>query len=86
MVWWPEAFCRSLAEGGRYVIRYDQRDTGRSTAYEPGKPVYSLHDLAADAIAILHNRRIDRAHLAGMSLGGMVAQIAAHLLERLRSG
>jgi hypothetical protein len=38
MLWWPEGFCRLLAEGGRFVIRYDHRDTGRSTTYEPGRP------------------------------------------------
>ena len=36
MVWWEEGFCRMLAEGGRFVIRYDHRDTGRSVTYEPG--------------------------------------------------
>ncbi|KAM3099084.1 alpha/beta fold hydrolase [Phormidesmis sp. 146-12] len=35
-VWWSEAFCCQLAAAGRYVIRYDHRDTGRSTSYEPG--------------------------------------------------
>ena len=40
MLWWDEEFCRDLADGGRFVIRYDHRDTGRSTTYEPGRPGY----------------------------------------------
>ncbi len=77
MVWWPDGLCLSLAEGGRHVIRYDNRDTGRSTTYPPGQPGYSLDDLADDAVAILDEYGIDRAHVVGMSLGGMIAQILA---------
>jgi pimeloyl-ACP methyl ester carboxylesterase len=77
MVWWPDGLCERLAAGGRYVIRYDNRDTGRSITYEPGKPGYSLDDLAEDAIAVLSAYGIQRSHVAGMSLGGMIGQIAA---------
>ena len=38
MVYWDEEFCQQLADTGRYVIRYDNRDVGRSTTYEPGVP------------------------------------------------
>jgi pimeloyl-ACP methyl ester carboxylesterase len=38
MLWWPDEFCRRLAAQGRYVIRYDNRDTGLSTTWEPGHP------------------------------------------------
>ena len=38
MLWWPDELCERLADAGRYVIRYDNRDTGRSTAYQPGNP------------------------------------------------
>jgi pimeloyl-ACP methyl ester carboxylesterase len=38
MLWWDEAFCRLIAAGGRFVIRYDHRDTGRSQTWEPGRP------------------------------------------------
>src|SRR5215218_10941643 len=38
MLWWDEGFCRMLAGGGRFVIRYDHRDTGRSVTYEPARP------------------------------------------------
>ena len=42
---WEEPFCERLAAAGRYVIRYDHRDTGGSTAYPPGKPGYTSEDL-----------------------------------------
>ncbi len=74
-VWWPEEFCRQLAERRRYVIRYDHRDTGKSTSYEPGHTPYTVEDLADDAIGILHAYGIVRSHLVGMSLGGYLAQL-----------
>lgn len=77
MLWWPDELCRMLAEAGRFVIRYDNRDTGRSTTQEPGAPLYTIDDLADDAIAILDGYGLSRAHLVGMSLGGMIAQLAA---------
>lgn len=77
MLWWPDAFCQSLAETGRFVIRYDNRDTGRSTTHPPGPPDYTMDDMADDAIAILDGYGLARAHLVGMSLGGMIAQLAA---------
>ncbi|OWV74397.1 acetyltransferase [Rhizobium sp. R339] len=82
MLWWPERFCEALAAQGRYVIRYDQRDTGLSTHYPPGKPGYSFSDLSDDAIAILDAYGIETAHLVGMSMGGFVAQEAALRLPR----
>jgi pimeloyl-ACP methyl ester carboxylesterase len=77
MLWWPGELCRSLAETGRFVIRYDNRDTGQSTTQEPGPPAYTIDDMANDAIAILDGYGIAQAHLVGMSLGGMIAQLAA---------
>jgi pimeloyl-ACP methyl ester carboxylesterase len=77
MLWWPEGLCRRLADAGRFVIRYDNRDTGRSTTYAPGHPGYSLDDLAQDAVGVLDACEIPCAHLVGMSLGGMIAQIVA---------
>lgn len=77
MLWWPDALCRSLARTGRFVIRYDNRDTGRSTTYAPGPPPYTIDDMADDAIAILDGYELEQAHLVGMSLGGMIAQLAA---------
>jgi pimeloyl-ACP methyl ester carboxylesterase len=77
MVWWPEAFCERLAARGRFVIRYDQRDTGRSHTDAPGAPRYSVDDLASDALGLLDALGIETATLAGMSLGGYVAQLVA---------
>ena len=77
MLWWPEALCRRLAGQGRHVIRYDNRDTGRSTAYPPGEAAYGFDDMADDAIRVLDGHGLGRAHLVGMSLGGMIAQLAA---------
>jgi pimeloyl-ACP methyl ester carboxylesterase len=76
-VWWPEALCEQLAARGRFVIRYDHRDTGRSTSGPPGSIAYSVEDLADDAVAVLDGYRIARAHLCGMSLGGFLAQLIA---------
>ena len=76
-VWWPEDFCHRLADRGRYVIRYDHRDTGKSTSYAPGQASYRVEDLADDAVAVLDGYGIDAAHLVGMSLGGYLAQLVA---------
>jgi pimeloyl-ACP methyl ester carboxylesterase len=77
MLWWDEGFCRLLAEGGRFVIRYDHRDTGRSVAYEPGRPEYTGEDLITDAVAVLDAYGIPAAHLVGVSAGGAFAQLLA---------
>ena len=70
-IWWPDGFCTELASRGRYVIRYDHRDTGKSTSYEPGSVGYDVEDLADDAVRVLDAYGIDRAHFVGMSLGGL---------------
>jgi pimeloyl-ACP methyl ester carboxylesterase len=77
MLWWPDEFCRTLASRGRYLIRYDHRDTGRSTKYPPGSAPYSLDDFVKDAIGVLDEYGITRAHIVGMSLGGMIGQLTA---------
>jgi pimeloyl-ACP methyl ester carboxylesterase len=77
MLSWPDALCEALAGGGRHVVRYDLRDSGASTTVDPEAPAYTLRDLAADAAA-LASRLDDRpAHLAGIGVSGMVAQVAA---------
>ena len=77
MDWWPEAFCTRLASCGRLVVRYDLRDTGRSTAYPVGVPGYTGDDLVEDAVGILDALEIDRAHIVGVSMGGGLAQVMA---------
>lgn len=77
LVWWEEAFCAKLADAGRFVIRYDNRDTGRSSGYEPGNPAYTFEDMADDVVHILDAYDIGRAHIVGISMGGMLTQIIA---------
>jgi pimeloyl-ACP methyl ester carboxylesterase len=77
MLWWEEGFCRLLADGGRFVIRYDHRDTGRSVTYEPGQPRYTGADLVADAVGVLDAYEIAAAHVVGVSAGGAFAQLLA---------
>jgi pimeloyl-ACP methyl ester carboxylesterase len=74
MDWWDDGLCRRLADRGRLVVRYDQRDTGRSTSYPAGAPGYTGADQVADAVAVLDALAIDRAHVVGLSMGGGVAQ------------
>ena len=77
MLMWPEEFCEQLAAGGRYVIRYDNRDTGRSIHYPVGEPGYTVEDMADDAAAVLDAYGIDTAHIVGASMGGMITQQVA---------
>lgn len=77
MLSWPDALCERLAAGGRHVVRYDLRDSGESTTADPEAPAYTLRDLAADAAALAGALGDGPAHLAGIGVGGMVAQVAA---------
>jgi len=90
MLMWPDAFVAALADRGFCVTRFDNRDAGLSThltqAGNPGwlKPLirhaaapYRLKDMAGDAVAVLDALGWDRAHIAGTSLGGMIAQTMA---------
>ena len=76
MLSWPDALCERLAAGGRRVVRYDLRDSGESTT-DPEAPAYTLRGLAADAAALADALGAGPAHLAGIGVGGMVAQVAA---------
>ena len=81
---WPEALVDRLAQQHR-VVRYDLRDTGRSTRAYAVAP-YAVRDLATDAVRLLDGLGIDRAHVVGMSMGGTLVQLL--LLDhpdRLRS-
>jgi pimeloyl-ACP methyl ester carboxylesterase len=77
MLSWPDALCERLAAGGRRVVRYDLRDSGESTTANRKAPAYTLRDLAADAAALADALGGGPAHLAGIGVSGMVAQVAA---------
>ncbi|MGW4530721.1 alpha/beta fold hydrolase [Nocardia sp. NPDC004340] len=77
MLSWPDELCARLASGGRHVVRYDLRDSGASATADPENPNYDLRDLVADAAALVEALGAATAHLAGIGVGGMVAQVAA---------
>jgi pimeloyl-ACP methyl ester carboxylesterase len=101
MTWWDSGLCRMLATEGFYVIRYDNRDTGRSTrirarvkrsqlvrAFGGRKATapYTMSDLADDAVKLLDHLGVESAHVAGISMGGMIAQtVAVEHPRRVRS-
>jgi pimeloyl-ACP methyl ester carboxylesterase len=77
MLHWADEFCKRLAAGSRFVIRYDHRDTGRSSSYPPGSPPYTGGDLDEDAIGVLDAFGVGAAHIVGMSMGGGIGQSLA---------
>jgi pimeloyl-ACP methyl ester carboxylesterase len=100
LVAWPRELCQRLADRGFHVIRYDNRDSGRSTYLDDSpppslrelvtgrirRPAYTLADMARDATGLLDHLDVDRAHIIGRSMGGMIAQtLAAQSPERVRS-
>jgi pimeloyl-ACP methyl ester carboxylesterase len=99
MLAWHEDFCSGLAERGFYVIRFDNRDTGRSTHMKFRPPTlgqlftrrfrreqYTLSDMAGDAAGLLRELDLAPAHVVGASMGGMIAQaLAAEHPEAVRS-
>jgi pimeloyl-ACP methyl ester carboxylesterase len=83
---WPDGFCDRLTSCGFCVIRFDQRDTGLSTYVDFETAPYTLDDLARDALELLDALGIERAHVAGLSQGGVVAyRMALEQPERVRS-
>ena len=76
-VFWPEEFCRQLADAGNFVIRYDHRDTGKSSAVDFQKHPYDLDTLVQDAVAVLRGYEINSAVIVGLSMGGYIAQLMA---------
>ncbi|HEX2133660.1 MAG TPA: alpha/beta fold hydrolase [Actinophytocola sp.] len=76
MLWWDADLCERIAAGGRYVVRYDHRDTGRSISCPPGEPEYSYTDLALDMLGIQDALGIARAHLVCQSMFGGIGLIA----------
>ncbi|MEZ5557266.1 MAG: alpha/beta hydrolase [Pseudomonadales bacterium] len=82
MIEWSEALLEGLAEAGFRVLIFDNRDVGLSSKLEAD---YRLEDMAADVVGLFDALGIDRAHVFGISLGGMVAQLVAHgYPERVR--
>src|SRR5579883_2442743 len=73
---WLTPFCERLAAGGRYVIRFDNREVGRSQWFDQ-TATYSLEDMADDVAGLLDALGIARAHIVGQSLGGQIAQLVA---------
>jgi pimeloyl-ACP methyl ester carboxylesterase len=87
LIHWDDGLCADLAVRGHYVIRFDNRDSGLSTKCDrpvavpvggqKTSPVYSLDDMADDAMGLLDALGIAKAHLCGASMGGMIVQCAA---------
>jgi pimeloyl-ACP methyl ester carboxylesterase len=76
---WPDGFCQALAESGLHVVRYDHRDAGLSTHFAGKKKAYELSDIIDDMMAVLDALGWKSANLAGLSMGGGLAQFAALL-------
>jgi pimeloyl-ACP methyl ester carboxylesterase len=85
LVSWPPSFVRALADAGFHVITYDNRDVGLSTTF-PAGTTYTIGDMAADGMGLLDALGIERAHVAGASMGGgIVQQMAIDHPERVLS-
>ncbi|HEY8572470.1 alpha/beta fold hydrolase [Phenylobacterium sp.] len=86
---WPVELCQALATRDFFVVRYDNRDVGRSTSMDHlgdpdlaavmggAAPPYTLADMADDAVALLDHLGVQKAHIVGASMGGMIAQLVA---------
>jgi pimeloyl-ACP methyl ester carboxylesterase len=99
LVHWPDGFCELLAGRGYWLIRFDNRDAGHSTRLagkasglgalmrgEQADTPYRLADMAADSVGLLDVLEVERAHVVGVSLGGMIAQqVAIDFRERVIS-
>ncbi|MET7460876.1 alpha/beta fold hydrolase [Nonomuraea sp. NPDC005501] len=85
-VLWPDAFVGRLAAGGRRVIRYDHRDTGRSSTFDFAEHPYTWEDVTDDVLRVMDAYGLDSAHLVGHSAGGLLGQlIAVRHPERVRT-
>jgi pimeloyl-ACP methyl ester carboxylesterase len=76
-IFWPEDFCKNLSDSGFHVIRYDHRDTGRSSVVHGLRQAYTLVGLTRDAVAVLDGLGIARATVVGLSMGGFIGQMMA---------
>ena len=77
MDWWDTDLCRRIADGGRHVVRYDHRDTGRSTTGPPGSPSYDGWQLGRDCAGLVAALDAGSVHLVGISMGGGIGQAIA---------
>jgi pimeloyl-ACP methyl ester carboxylesterase len=98
MIMWPDQFCRDLADSGYFVVRFDNRDVGRSSHLESAgrpsllrlilrrRPPYRIDDMAGDVIGLVDALGLDRVHLVGASMGGFIVQtVALQHAGRVRS-
>ena len=76
-IFWEDEFCQRLAESERFVVRFDNRDTGLSDSVDFESSPYTINDMAADAIAILDAYGLPAAHMVGASGGGLICQVLA---------
>jgi pimeloyl-ACP methyl ester carboxylesterase len=86
MDWWDPVLCARLAEAGRFVVRFDARDTGGSSHWPVGQPGYTGEDLTLDPLRVLDALAVAAAHLVGVSMGGGIAQdLAVRFPDRVLS-
>lgn len=87
LIQWDDDFCGDLARRGHYVIRFDNRDAGLSTKCDRTRfGAYTLDDMADDVVGLLDALGIEKAHICGTSMGGMIAQtVAIRHPSRVRS-
>lgn len=79
MIFWEREFCGMLADKGFCVVRFDNRDVGLSTKFgeKTGEHPYTLDDMADDVFGLMDFLDVEKAHICGASMGGMIAQICA---------
>lgn len=76
-IFWPDTFCEEFAAAGFYVVRYDHRDTGKSSRFDFHCAPYDLNSLVDDAVDIIRGCGLDRPAVIGLSMGGYIAQLLA---------
>lgn len=76
-IFWPDEFCEGLATAGFYVVRYDHRDTGKSSRIDFQTNPYDLHSLTDDAVDVIRSYGLGRPTVIGLSMGGYIAQLLA---------